>query len=69
MVGDELVGAAAIAQTVQPHHEAAAAAARAPGGGHALLHVNWEEMAPEKKMLLLAGLLVLPERLCYVLTW
>lgn len=37
MVGDELVGAAAVAQPVQPHHEAAAAHPPGPRGGRALL--------------------------------
>lgn len=37
MVGDELIGAAAVAQPVQPHHEAAAAHPPGPRGGRALL--------------------------------
>jgi hypothetical protein len=49
MVGDELVGAAAVAQSVQPHHEAAAAHPPGPGpgprGGRALLlHPSGSEL-------------------------
>lgn len=47
MVGDELIGAAAVAQPVQPHHEAAAAHPPGPGprdGRALLLHPSESEL-------------------------